>query len=148
MNDVKEWVTGEVDAKNYLIKEGFRILYENYSNPLGEIDLIAIDPKARQLKKLKQQLDNGNIAQRVYERFAKMAEDVLVFVEVKSRATDKFGNALYAIDQNKIMKICQVANAFLKSNFQYKKMQARFDCIGITAGKLTHIENAFDNIYG
>ena len=147
MNNVKEWVSGEVAAKNYLIKEEFIIVEENYSNQLGEIDIIAIDPVSRQVKKLKEQLNAGEINQLVYNRFVKMAENILVFVEVKTRSTKAFGDALFAVDRNKQRKICQVANAYLKANGK-TKVPSRFDCIGITGEKITHVENAFENIYG
>lgn len=147
MNNVKEWVSGEVRAKEYLINNGYIILEENYKNSLGEIDIIAIDPSARQIKNLKERLTAGEINELIYNRFANMTENILVFVEVKTRSTKGFGDALYAIDKNKQRKICQVANVYLKANGKINT-PARFDCIGITGDKITHIENAFDNIMG
>jgi len=147
MNNVQEWVTGEVDAKKYLIEQGYRILEENFKTSIGEIDLIALDPKGRQINALKRRLDAGEIDERVYARFSRLVEDTIVFVEVKTRSTDKFGDALFAIDASKRRKICQVANIYLKMKRKIHS-PARFDCIGITNSKITHIENAFENIYG
>lgn len=147
MNNVKTWITGEEQAKNYLLKDGFIILAQNYKNELGEIDIIAIDPVSRQEKKLKEKLDNDEINAKVYKRFLTQLETTLVFIEVKTRETNFFGDALYAVDINKQRKISQAANAFLKVNKKYKGFPARFDVVGITNGKLTHVENAFNNFY-
>ena len=50
-------------AATYLNKNGYRILMRNYRTPIGEIDIIAKD------------------------------HDTIVFVEVKSRRTDHYGQA-------------------------------------------------------
>ncbi|MCR5553813.1 MAG: YraN family protein [bacterium] len=147
MNSVKTWVSGEEQAKDYLIKDGFIVLAQNYKNELGEIDIIAIDPIKRQETKLKERLDNKEINEKVYKRFLAQLENTLVFVEVKTRETNFLGDALYAVDMNKQRKISQAANTFLKLNKKYKGYPARYDVIGITNGKLTHIENAFNDLY-
>ena len=147
MNNVKTWVSGEEQAKDYLIKDGFIVLAQNYKNELGEIDIIAIDPIKRQAEKLKERLVNNEINEKVYKRFLTQLENTLVFVEVKTRETNFLGDALYAVDMNKQRKISQTANAFLKLNKKYKDYPARYDVIGITKGKLTHVENAFSDLY-
>ena len=147
MNNVKTWVSGEEQAKNYLLEDGFIVLAQNYKNELGEIDIIAIDPIKRQETKLKERLDNNEINEKVYKRFLAQLENTLVFVEVKTRETNFLGDALYAVDMNKQRKISQTANAFLKLNKKYKGYPARYDVIGITKGKSTHVENAFNDFY-
>jgi putative endonuclease len=74
---------GERAAKAYLQAKGFRILHENYSTPLGEIDLIAQDG------------------------------DVVVFVEVKARTSGEFGSPQAAVTRQKQRQIVRVAELFL-----------------------------------
>ncbi len=58
---------GEKIAVEYLRKQGYKILEQNFSKRWGEIDIIAIDG------------------------------DTLVFVEVKTRTSNQFGTPLEAI---------------------------------------------------
>ena len=75
-------------AVKYLKKQGYKILEQNYSNELGEIDIIAKDKKT------------------------------LVFVEVKARRTSHFGNPKWALTPQKKRKISMVALYYLKSTRQ------------------------------
>ncbi len=59
---------GEKVARDYLIKNGYKILTMNYSCRFGEIDIVALD---------------GNC---------------LVFVEVKTRTNDKYGHPQNAVN--------------------------------------------------
>lgn len=142
MNNVKNWVSGEVLAKEYLEKLGYKIVELNYKNELGEIDIIAIDPLDRQVNALKERFESGEIDEKIYNRFLKFCENTLVFVEVKTRENENFGSPFYAINRKKKIKISQVANAYIK----HKNMAGvnyRFDAIGVTDGAVEHIENAF-----
>ncbi len=58
---------GEKIAAEYLRKQGYKILEQNFSKRWGEIDIIAID------------------------------QDTLVFIEVKTRTSNAFGSPLEAI---------------------------------------------------
>ena len=64
-------VTGEQEAKNYLVKKGYKIVKMNFSCKIGEIDIIAMD------------------------------KDTLVFVEVKARNTAMFGLPREAVTAKK-----------------------------------------------
>ena len=75
-------------AIKYLKKKGYKILEQNYSNKLGEIDIIAQDKKT------------------------------LVFVEVKARRSANFGHPKWAITSKKKRKISMVALHYLKSTRQ------------------------------
>ena len=75
---------GERAAKGLLVAEGFRILHENYSTPLGEIDLIAQEG------------------------------DVVVFVEVKARRSLEYGPPEASITLTKQRQIVKTAGIFLK----------------------------------
>ena len=74
---------GEEFAKNFMTAEGYEILCSNFNCALGEIDLIA--------KK----------------------EEKIVFVEVKTRISQKFGLPSDAVDAAKRRKIVNTARYFL-----------------------------------
>ncbi len=108
--------TGEDIACNYLKKAGFEIIERNFKTEIGEIDVICA------------------------------GEGYLVFVEVKSRLDDKFGNAAEAVNADKQRKISQVAAQFIAKYRKYSH-QMRFDVIEVYMRdkKLNHIRNAFDS---
>src|SRR5574337_1508414 len=77
-------VEGERAAKTFLQAKGFRILHENYSTPLGEIDLIA--------------QEGGEV----------------VFVEVKARSSGEFGPPQASVTHQKQRQIVRVAKLYLQ----------------------------------
>ncbi len=106
----------EIIAQNYLKKNKYKILHTNYSNQLGEIDIIAKDK-------------NGYI----------------VFIEVKSRMSKKFGDPLEAIDLKKQQKIKNVAISYLKSH-KLMDNNCRFDAISVlgdTDDDIRHVIDVF-----
>jgi len=113
--------SGESIAIKYLKKNGYRILEQNYRNEMGEIDIIAKDKGA------------------------------LVFIEVKARASYRFGDPKYAITPKKQRKISMVALQYLKVRRQ-EHAKARFDVVGIGLGEdpptIEIVRNAFDLAYG
>ncbi len=107
---------GEDIAVEYFRKNGFRIIEKNYRTVFGEIDIIAKD------------------------------KDIIVFIEVKTRADKTFGYPFEAVNQKKREKIRKVALSFMK---KYKKeFPARFDVLSIYTenGKeqIEHIKDAFE----
>ena len=103
-------------AAQYLKKQGYKILETNYKTKSGEIDIIA---KHR---------------------------GELVFVEVKARHSNRYGNPKYAITPKKQAKIASVALNYLKATKQMNK-RARFDVVVIMKKDRTEIEvveNAFE----
>ena len=103
---------GENKAVKYLIDKGYEILETNYKNKLGEIDIIAKD------------------------------DTRIVFVEVKARATAKYGYPREAVNEYKQRKIRMVAESYLKSK-RLLNSYIRFDVIEILAGNITHLIAAF-----
>ncbi len=106
---------GEIKAKQYLISIGYKIIETNYKNKIGEIDIIAKD------------------------------QDTLVFVEVKTRMSNEFGNPLEAVNIYKQDKIRKVATVYLMKH-KLLNVSCRFDVIGIRGDhdeEITHIKNAF-----
>ena len=79
---------GEALAVGYLKKKGYKVIEQNYTCPVGEIDIIARDKKT------------------------------IVFVEVKARRTLSYGSAKLAITPRKQRKISMTALYYLKSNHQ------------------------------
>ena len=103
---------GEVLAKDFLKKKGYKIIEVSFSNQIGEIDIIA-----------------------------KQGETI-VFVEVKTRSSNKFGFPSEAVGFHKQNKIRSVALSYLKST-KNLETQARFDVIEVSENEIRHIENAF-----
>ncbi|TYP59953.1 putative endonuclease [Thermosediminibacter litoriperuensis] len=108
---------GENYALNYLKSNKYEIIKVNYRCRYGEIDIIARE------------------------------RNTVVFVEVKTRASEAFGRGMEAVDRNKRKKIRTAALNFLN---EYKGPigDLRFDVIDIrmNSGKLpelVHLKNAF-----
>ncbi len=104
--------SGEKLALEYLKNNKYKILKTNYKTNIGEIDIIA------------------------------KLENTIVFVEVKTRMSDKFGLPREAVNYYKQLKIRQVASQYIKFNKLFDSL-CRFDVIEILAGKITHIQNCF-----
>ncbi len=104
--------SAEKAAVAFLRSIGYDIVETNYTCSIGELDIIAKD------------------------------DEELVFVEVRSRATDEFGDALAAVGPHKQRQVVRVAQAYL-SNVAPVFETCRFDVIGITGEKLEHIVDAF-----
>ena len=104
---------GESLAKEYLIDLGYQVLQTNYKNKIGEIDIIAKDSKT------------------------------IVFIEVKTRQSTRFGLSREAVNFYKQQKIRNVAIGYLKFKGLYEKVPVRFDVIDIIGTSVTHIKNAF-----
>ena len=102
---------GESKARKFLKSCGWKILERNYKNPFGEVDIIA------------------------------QKEDVIAFIEVKTRSSDKFGQPSEAVTESRKRKYISAANYY----FAGREIDTvvRFDIIEILDGQLNHIENAF-----
>jgi putative endonuclease len=66
----------------------------------------------------------------------------LVFVEVRMRSTTTFGNAVEMVNHNKQRRVSRIAWQYIKVR-RPRFDTARFDVIGITAGDLVHIRDAW-----
>lgn len=105
-------VTGENKSEELLRKLGYEILERNYRNKTGEIDIIA------------------------------KHKDTIIFVEVKSRASNAFGGAVMAVTKSKQQKLIKTAYLYLQHK-GFEKMNMRFDVITFNGTNLDHIINAF-----
>jgi putative endonuclease len=108
---------GEEAAAELLRSGGYRIVARNHRCRLGEIDLVA---------------EKG---------------DVLVFVEVRTRATAAFGGPEETVNVRKQRRVIAAARDYLAQR-RGPARAARFDVIAVVDGPLgptlTHFENAFD----
>lgn len=109
---------GESIACEYLIEQGYHIIQRNYSCKVGELDIIASE------------------------------RDTLVFAEVKTRSSDKFGLPSEAVSYSKQKKIAKTALSYIayKKLFQY---MCRFDVIEVTVDEAqgTHEVNLIKDAF-
>lgn len=106
MNKQEQGARGEALARGFLESHGYRLLDANFIRRVGEIDLIMRAPE----------IDNTFQA--------------IVFVEVRYRATSRFGGALASIDWKKQRKLVRTANAWLQK-YASSTDCARIDVIAI-----------------
>ncbi len=117
----KKGKEGEEIARNFLIKNGFKLIESNYSNKLGEIDIIMSD------------------------------NDWLVFVEVKLKNGDKYGSPEEMITKSKLSKVKKVAESFLilekelVKNFSKYRIDAV--CIVLNEDKCIERIKHYKNLY-
>lgn len=105
-------------AEQFLRAKGYRILERNLRTSLGELDLIVEDA------------------------------GVLVFVEVKGRATEAYGGARLAVDRRKQAKLVRLASQYLARRHLTDK-PCRFDVVLVQGrpsaeGRIEHLQNAFE----
>ena len=107
---------GEDAAEKFLRRQGLKILERNMRTPVGEIDIVAAD------------------------------RTFLVFVEVKTRSSQEYGNPAEAVSQRKQRQIIRAANWYLNEQ-AHKELQPRFDVVAVIVdGKafcVEHIPDAF-----
>ncbi len=99
---------GETLARRYLGRRGLKILARNYRCPRGEIDLIALDRSTRK----------------------KIGAETLVFVEVKTRTSDKYTDPESAVDTDKRRRIGRIAEYYLASR-KTGEYHVRFDIVSV-----------------
>ena len=107
---------GEDMAADYLQQEGYCILERNWmNNGRKELDIVATK------------------------------DDVIVFVEVKTRRQGSVTSPIDAVDARKQHRICLAADSFLKA-FRVD-LPCRFDVVCIIyndkASRVEHVEDAF-----
>ena len=102
---------GEDAASAYLQSIGYRIVMRNLRGPGGEIDIVARDGEA------------------------------IVFIEVKTRTSRRFGSALGAVDARKRARLRRVAADWLQ--FAAPSAHARFDVLTFEGATPRLHRNAF-----
>ena len=106
---------GEMLASRYLLDKGYAIRHCNWRSGHKEIDIIAQE------------------------------RDTIVFVEVKSRATELFGDASDAVTDEKARRLISAAQVYLQ--YYSLDLKFRFDIITVIGScdpyRIEHIEDAF-----
>lgn len=119
---------GEQLAQDYLFRLGFSLVCSNFKVPVG--------------RNRKGVLVNGEIDLIAYE------EDVLCFIEVKTRSSDDFSTPLSAVDLRKQRQIIRTAKRYRKI-FHLENVKHRYDAVGIVlndkkAPKIEYFRGFFD----
>ena len=91
---------GEKLIADYVEESGNRIIGRNWRTDFGEIDLIAESPQG-----------------------------LIIFIEVKTRSSLRFGQPLEAIHLQKALRLRKLALAWLGERGDYR--QYRVDCAGV-----------------
>ncbi len=95
---------GEELAARHLEQQGYRILARNYRRRFGEIDIIA------------------------------RHRGQLVFIEVKTRQSTRFGSPFAAVDRRKQHQLVRVATDYIARHHLEDEV-ARFDVVAVTRGR-------------
>ena len=109
---------GENLALKHLTNKGYKILEMNYRSKYGEIDIISF------------------------------YNNLIVFVEVKSRYTNSFGSPMESVTYYKQKQIIKLSQIYLLCK-KYHNYNVRYDIIEIifnntnASFKLNHIKDAF-----
>ncbi|MBI4652704.1 YraN family protein [Candidatus Kuenenbacteria bacterium] len=109
---------GEKIAKNFFKKQGYKIIKQNFTNRMGEIDLIVKE------------------------------KDQIVFVEVKTRTNQNFGYPEESIDSRKQSKIIRTALNYLfekkivSENYRFDVISIEVNQLTKKA-TIKHIKDAF-----
>jgi putative endonuclease len=106
---------GERLAVEHLQSSGLRVLARNWRCRYGELDVIAADDTAR----------------------------IVVFVEVKTRTSDRFGGVEYAVTPEKLRRLRRLAGLWLARQ-DARWASARIDVVGVRIGRrpipeITHL---------
>ncbi len=107
---------GERLAAEHLQSLGLRVLTRNWRCRYGELDIIAADDAAR----------------------------IAVFVEVKTRTSDRFGGVEQAVTQEKVRRLRRLAGLWLARQ-DAKWSEVRIDVVGVRIGRrpipeITHLQ--------
>lgn len=105
---------GETAATKYLLQKGYKILKRNFRLKMGEIDIIAQE------------------------------DDCIVFVEVKTRRSNRYGEPSEYVDFRKQRRIKNAAACFtdvINNDVRFDVIEVFYDRTGVS--KINHIEDAF-----
>ncbi len=102
--NVKTGKLGEKAAEDFLKKKKYKILERNFRTRFGEIDLVCQTRKGRFFP--------------------------LVFVEVKTKTGDRFGEPWEMIDKRKIEQVKKMAQVYLTEK-DLNESACRVDVIGV-----------------
>lgn len=105
---------GEQAAVDYLLTKNYKILKRNFRMKMGEVDIIV------------------------------QKDGCMVFVEVKTRKNNNFGEPSEYVDFRKQMRIKKAAACYtdvINNDVRFDVIEVFYDHFGVK--KINHIENAF-----
>jgi putative endonuclease len=116
MTNAELGALGEHLAVEHLAGLGLQVLERNWRCRYGELDVVAADPDAR----------------------------AVVFVEVKTRTSDRFGGELNAVTPQKVRRLRRLAGLWLAAHDGHWSL-VRIDVIGVRIGRqrqpeITHLK--------
>lgn len=100
---------GETLAAEYLTKKGYKILTRNYRSKWGEVDIIA--------------------RTRVHVNTSTREDEVVVFVEVKTKTTDKYGEPWEMVNHWKVEQVKRMGELWCRE-FSWTG-RVRVDVVGV-----------------
>lgn len=100
-------------AVGFLTSQGLEIIARNFRRRLGELDVIARE------------------------------RDTLIIVEVRTRASNRFGGAAASVNFRKQAKLQRAASLFLQHRPDLAKLQVRFDVVAVSPTGIEWIKHAF-----
>ncbi len=107
----------EICAARYLERNGYRIICRNYRSRRGEIDIIA---------------RNGSY---------------LVFVEVRSKSSNRFGSPAESVTQAKQHKLRLTAEKYMQEN-NLEDVDCRFDLVEVDgSGDVLRVAGVIENAF-
>ena len=117
---------GERLATRHLRRAGCKVLARNYRCPVGEADIIVLDPSTK----------------------SELGVESVAFVEVKTRGDDEGVAPESAVDRRKRRQLTRVARYYL-SHHDVEDRRVRFDVVAVVLppdGKprIRHIPDAFE----
>ena len=102
----------ESKAATFLVNHGYRLVERNFRSKIGELDIVAFDG------------------------------DVLCFIEVRSRANDRCGDAALTVNHAKQRRVTRAAHAYLSAR-RVVFHEARFDVVAITGDDIALLRDAW-----
>jgi putative endonuclease len=103
----------ENSACAFLESQGFTIVTRNFLRRVGELDVVA------------------------------RAGDLLIIVEVRTRASQQFGGAAASIGRSKQRRIVATAGLLLQRHRELRQCRVRFDVIIVRDGAIEWLKHAF-----
>jgi putative endonuclease len=120
-NTAARGARGEKLAQKFLRRAGLKILALNYRCPSGEVDVIALDRRTK--------------------------PDTVVFVEVKTRHSDRYTSPAGAVNAEKQRRIRNVADYYLRHKHA-EDLLVRYDIVSVVLPddappRVEHLPDAF-----
>jgi putative endonuclease len=107
---------GEDRAQAWYLERGYVLYDRNWRCPDGELDLVL-------------GLVEGSV-------------HTVVFCEVKTRSTQRFGSPFEAVGRDKQRRLRNLALRWLEAN-DVRARRLRFDVVAVTSGRVEVLEGAF-----